>query len=78
MTYAALAVGGADAALVLGAVALIFPQIAAMRAGRPTSRKIRTMPAWISPAVRVPGARQGAGSAKPARPAGSVKSGRNS
>src|SRR5919206_369352 len=32
-----------------------------MRAGRPTTRKIRARPAWISPAVRVPAGRQGAG-----------------
>ena len=73
MTYAALSASGADDPLVADAVAPIFPQIAAMKADRPTSRKIRTMPAWISPAIRVPGARQGAGSAKPAKRAGSVK-----
>ena len=61
VTYAALSASGADDPLVADAVAPIFPQIAAMKAGRPTSRKIRAMPAWISPAVRVPGARQGAG-----------------
>ena len=36
-----------------------FFQTAAIKADRPTSRKIRAMPAWISPAVRVPGARRG-------------------
>jgi len=55
VTYAALAASGADDPLVPGAVAAIFLQIAAMKAGSPTSRKIRAMPAWISPAVRVPG-----------------------
>src|SRR5437764_206583 len=69
----ALSASGADDPLVLDAAASIFPQIAAMKADRPTSRKIRAMPAWISPAVRVPGARQGAGWARPARRAGSVK-----
>ena len=71
--YAALAVGGADDPLVPALGAPIFPQIAAMKAGSPTSRKIRAMPAWISPAVRVPGARQGAGSARLAKRMGSVK-----
>src|SRR3954449_3709266 len=46
--------------------------IAATRAGRPTPRKIRAMPAWIRPAVRVPGGRQGAGSARPGTRAGSA------
>jgi hypothetical protein len=55
VTYAALSGSGADNPLVLDAVEAIFPQIAAMKANRPTSRKIRAMPAWISPAVRVPG-----------------------
>src|SRR4051794_2804457 len=73
VAYAALSASGADDPLVLDAAASIFPQIAAMKADRPTSRKIRAMPAWISPAVRVPGARQGAGWARPARRAGSVK-----
>src|SRR3954462_2432382 len=58
VAYAALSASGADDPLVLDAAASIFPQIAAMKADRPTSRKIRAMPAWISPAVRVPGARQ--------------------
>ena len=73
MTYAALLASGANDPLVPDAVAPIFPQIAALKADRPTSRKIRAMPAWISPAVRVPGARQGAGWARSARRAGSVK-----
>src|SRR6476660_10223275 len=47
--------------------------IAATRAGRPTTRKRRAMPAWIRPAVRVPGGRQGAGAARPGRRAGSVE-----
>jgi hypothetical protein len=34
---------------VLDSAASIFSQIAAMKADRPTSRKIRAMPAWISP-----------------------------
>src|SRR4051812_49927244 len=67
VAYAALSASGADDPLVLDAAASIFPQIAAMKADRPTSRKIRAMPAWISLAVRVPGARQGAGWARPAR-----------
>ena len=40
--------------------------------GRPTARKRRAMPAWIRPAVRVPGGRQGAGSARPGTRAGSA------
>src|SRR5690349_6668503 len=71
--YAALAVGGADDPLVPAVGAPIFPQIAAMKVGSPTSRKIRAMPAWTSPAVGVPGARQGAGSARPAKRTGSAK-----
>ena len=67
MSYAALLGSGANDLLVPAPVVPIFPQIAAMKASRPTSRKIRAMPAWISPAVRVPGARQGAGWARPAR-----------
>jgi len=47
VTYAALSGSGADNPLVLDAVEAIFPQIAAMKANRPTSRKIRAMPAWI-------------------------------
>src|SRR4051794_2880976 len=73
VAYAALSASGADDPLVLDAAASIFPQIAAMKADRPTSRKIRAMPAWISPAGRGPGARQGAGWARPARRAGSGK-----
>ena len=45
VAYAALSASGADDPLVLDAAASIFPQIAAMKAGRPTSRKIRAMPA---------------------------------
>ena len=56
MSYAALLASGADDPLVADAVASIFPQNAAMKADRPTSRKIRALPAWIRPAVRVPGA----------------------
>jgi hypothetical protein len=56
-----LAASGADDPLVPAVAAPIFPEIAAMKAGRPTSRKIRATPAWICPAVRVPGARQGGG-----------------
>ena len=41
--------GGTDDPRVPFVVALIFPQIAAMKAGHPISRKIRAMPAWISP-----------------------------
>ena len=48
-----------------------FRQIAGMRANGPTPRKSRVRPAWISPAVRVPGGRQGAGSGE-ARNAGRV------
>src|SRR4051794_25414884 len=73
VAYAALSASGADDPLVLDAAASISPQIAAMKADRPTSRKIRAMPAWISPAVRVPGARQGAGRARPGTRAGAVK-----
>ena len=40
--------------------------------GRPTTRKRRARPAWIRPAVRVPGGRQGAGSARPGTRAGSA------
>jgi hypothetical protein len=42
-----------------------FRQIAGMRADGPTPRKSRARPAWISPAVRVPGGRQGAVAARP-------------
>jgi len=31
-----------------------------MKAGSPTARKMRPIPAWITPAVWVPGGRQGA------------------
>src|SRR3954447_7158184 len=49
-----------------------FRQIAGMRADGPTPRKSRARPAWISPAVRVPGGRQGAVAARPGTRAGSV------
>src|SRR3954454_3900127 len=49
-----------------------FGEVRAMRAGRPTTRKIRAMPAWISPAVRALPGRQGAGLARPGMRAGSV------
>src|SRR3954462_11068402 len=49
-----------------------FRQIAGMRADGPTPRKSRARPAWISPAVRVPGGRQGARAARPGMRAGSV------
>src|SRR4051812_21394258 len=49
-----------------------FREIASMRAGGPTPRKRRARPAWIRPAVRVPGGRQGAGSARPGTRAGSA------
>jgi hypothetical protein len=42
-----------------------FDGITGMRAAGPSTRKMRAMPAWISPAVRVPGGRHGAGSARP-------------
>jgi hypothetical protein len=45
----------------------IFADIAAMKAGSPIPRKMRAMPAWITPAVWVPDGRQGAGSASPSR-----------
>src|SRR5215210_3432398 len=49
-----------------------FRQIAGMRADGPTPRKSRVRPAWISPAVHVPGGRHGAGAARPGMRAGSV------
>ena len=49
-----------------------FREIAGMRAGRPTPRESRARPARISPAVRVPGGRHGAGLARPGTRAGSV------
>jgi hypothetical protein len=48
-----LAASGTDDPPVPGAASPIFLQIAAMKAGSPTSRKIRAMPAWINPAVGV-------------------------
>src|SRR4051794_31504772 len=70
--YAAWAAIGDDGSSTHRASGRIFADIAAMKAGRPMPRKIRKMPAWITPAVWVPGGRQGAGSASPARRAGSV------
>src|SRR5437764_7614931 len=49
-----------------------FRAIAGMRADGPTPRKSRARPARISPAVRVPGGRQGAGLARPGARAGSA------
>ena len=49
-----------------------FREVAGMKADGPTPRKSRARPAWISPAVRVPGGRQGAGAARPGMRAGSV------
>src|SRR3954469_18163731 len=49
-----------------------FRAIAGVRAGGPTPRKSRARPARISPAVRVPGDRHGAGLARPGTRAGSV------
>src|SRR3954449_1108121 len=50
-----------------------FRQTAGMSADGPTPRKSRARPAWISPAVRVPGGRQGAAAARPGTRAGSVE-----
>src|SRR5215213_10897 len=72
--YAALAVTGGGRP-VLRRPVRDSGGIAATRAGRPTTRKMRAMPAWIRPAVRVPGGRrgrQGAGSASPGMRAGSA------
>src|SRR4051812_6112686 len=68
------ALGSADARLLVrrSPPRLDFRQIAGMRADGPTPRKSRVRPAWISPAVRVPGGRQGAGAARPGTRAGSV------
>src|SRR3954469_13507756 len=49
-----------------------FRAIASMRAGGPTPRKSRARPARISPAVRVPGDRHGAGVTRPGVRAGSA------
>src|SRR4051794_9549742 len=49
-----------------------FRAIADTSAGGPTSRKSRARPARISPAVRVPGGRHGAGLARPGVRAGSA------
>ena len=50
----------------------VEPLFAAMRADGPTPRKSRARPARISPAVRGPGGRQGAGAARPGMRAGSA------
>src|SRR3954453_10376572 len=70
--YAALAVTGGGRPVRRPSPGRNSGGIAATRAGRPTPRKIRAMPAWIRPAVRVPGGRQGAGSARPGTRAGSA------
>src|SRR4051794_28632501 len=49
-----------------------FRAIAGVRADGPILRKSRARPARISPAVRVPGGRHGAGLARPGVRAGSV------
>src|SRR3954454_16359086 len=49
-----------------------FREIADTSAGGPTPRKSRARPARISPAVRVPGGRHGAGLARPGVRAGSA------
>src|SRR4051812_9612613 len=49
-----------------------FRAIALVRADGPTLRKSRARPARISPAVRVPGGRHGAGLARPGVRAGSA------
>src|SRR5690349_8601638 len=72
VVYAASAGIGGDGPPEWAISARIFADIAAMMAGRPNSRKMRAMPAWITPAVCVPGRRQGAGRASPARQAGLV------
>src|SRR3954451_11396097 len=61
------ALGSADARLLVrrSPPRLDFRQIAGMRADGPTPRKNRARPAWISPAVRVPGDRHGAGVTRP-------------
>src|SRR3954452_13873184 len=46
--------------------------IAATRAGRPTTRKKRGLPAWIRPAGPVPGGVRGGGTARPGTRAGSA------
>src|SRR3954465_6855814 len=71
--YAALAVTGGGRPALRPMSGRNSGGIAATRAGRPTPRKIRAMPAWIRPAVRVPGGRQGAGSARPRTRAGSAE-----
>src|SRR3954454_5941446 len=63
--YAALAATGGDRPVRRPSPGRNSGGIAATRAGRPTTRKRRARPAWIRPAVRVPGGRQGAGSARP-------------
>src|SRR3954447_22781518 len=49
-----------------------FRAIALVRADGPTLRKSRARPARLSPAVRVPGGRHGAGLARPGARAGSA------
>src|SRR5438270_10217939 len=70
--YAALAATGGDRPVRRPSPGRNSGGIAATRAGRPTTRKRRARPARISPAVRVPGGRQGAGSARPGTRAGSA------
>src|ERR671927_1095182 len=70
--YAALAVTGGGRLVLRPSPGRNSGGIAATRAGRPTPRERRAMPAWIRPAVRVPGGRQGAGSARPGTRAGSA------
>ena len=49
-----------------------FREVTGTKADGPTPRKSRARPAWISPAVRVPGGRHGAGAARPELRAGSA------
>src|SRR3954447_3605374 len=70
--YAALAVTGDGRPALRPMSGRNSGGIAATRAGRPTTRERRAMPARIRPAVRVPGGRQGAGSARPGTRAGSA------
>src|SRR5690349_20948534 len=72
VAYAAWAGVGDDGPPECCASARIFADIAAMKAGSPTVCKRRPIPAWITPAVWVPGGRQGAGLASPSRRAGSL------
>jgi hypothetical protein len=50
--------------------ARVFADIAAMKAGGPGSHKMRVVPAGITPVVWVPGDREGAPRASPAKRAG--------